>query len=100
MLLYTYATQRPIGTRGRFLHVGTTADVYTLPTAGSPTYARVGLYATVPARAGYTGAHPLTCAPYTAVRFLTSARTGRYTTEGIATAFCFNVLDTKVEALS
>ena len=74
VLLYTYATQRPIGTRARSLHVGTPAHVYTLPTAGSPTYARVGRYATVPARAGYRWAHPPTCTPYTAVRFLTSAR--------------------------
>ena len=74
MLLYTYATQRPIGTRTRSLYVGTPAHVYTLPTTVSPPYARVGLYATVPARTGYTWAHPPTCAPYTAVRFLTSAR--------------------------
>ena len=46
MLLYTYDTQRPIGTRARSLHVGTP----------------------------YTWAHPPTCAPYKAVRFLTSAR--------------------------
>ena len=52
----------------------------TTPTAGSPTYACVGRYATVPACAGYTWAHPPTCAPYTAVWFLTSARAGRYTT--------------------
>ena len=74
MLLYTYATQRPIGTRARSLHVGTPAHVYTVPTAGSPTYVRIGRYATVRARAGYTWAHPATCAPYPAVRFLTSAR--------------------------
>ena len=74
VLLYTYATQRPIGERARSLHVGTPAYVYTLPTAGSPTYARVGRYTTVPARALYTWAHPPTCAPYTAVRLTTSAR--------------------------
>ena len=74
MLLYTYATQRPIGTRTRSLHVGTPAHVYTLPTAGSLTYARIGRYATVPARAHYTWAHPPTCAPYTAVRFVAYAR--------------------------
>ena len=74
MLLYTYATQRPIGTPARSLHVGTPAHVYTVPTAGPPTYVRIGRYATVRARAGYTWAHPATCAPYPAVRFLTSAR--------------------------
>ena len=74
MLLYTYATQRPIGTCARSLHVGTPAHVYTVPTAGSPTYARTGRYATVAARAGYTWAHSPTCAPYTAVWSLTSAR--------------------------
>ena len=30
MLLYTYATQRPIGARARSLHVGTPAHVYTV----------------------------------------------------------------------
>ena len=74
MLLYTYATQRPIGTRARSLHVGTPAHVYTVPTAGSPTFARTGRYATVSARAGHTWAHPPTRAPYMAVRALTSAR--------------------------
>ena len=74
VLLYTYATQRLIGTRAPSLHVGMTAHVYTVPTAGSPTYARIGRYATVPAGAGCTWAHPPTCAPYTAVRFLSSAR--------------------------
>ena len=74
MLLYTYATQRPIGTRARSPHVGTPAHVYTVPTAGSPTFARTGRYATARARAGHTWVHPPTCAPYTAVRVLTSAR--------------------------
>ena len=74
MLLYTYATQRPIGTRARSLHVGTLAHVYTVPTTGSPTCACTSRCATVRARAGYTWAHPPTCAPYTAVLFLTSAR--------------------------
>ena len=74
MLLYTYPTQRPIGTRACSLHVDTPAHVYTLPTAGSQTYAGIGRYATVPARAGYTWAHPPTCTPYTVVRFLISAR--------------------------
>ena len=72
--LYTCATQRPIGTRAHSQHVGTSAHVYTLPTAGSPTYAGIGRYATVPACASYTWAHPPTCAPYTAVLFVTSAR--------------------------
>ena len=74
MLLYTYATQRPIGARARSLHVDTPAHVYTLPAAGSLSYARVGLYTTVHARAAYTWAHPPTSAPYTAVRLITSAR--------------------------
>ena len=74
MLLHTYATKRPIGTRARSLRVGTPTHVYTVPTAGSPTYARIGRYATVPARPDYTWAHPPTCAPYTAVRLLASAR--------------------------
>ena len=74
MLLYTYATQRPIGTRARFLHVGPPAHVYTVPTAGSPTFERTGPYATVRARADHTWTHPPTCAPYTAVPVLTSAR--------------------------
>ena len=41
--------------------MGTPAQVYTLPAAGSPTYARVGRYTTVHARALYTWAHPLAC---------------------------------------
>ena len=60
--------------RARSLHVGMPAHVYPVLTARSPTYARIGRYATVPARAGYTWAHPPTCAPYTVVRLLTSAR--------------------------
>ena len=74
MLLYTYATQRPIGTRARSLHVGTPTHAYTVPTAGSQTFARTGLYATVRARAGHTWTQPPTCALYTAVPVLTSAR--------------------------
>ena len=74
MLLYTYASQQLIGTGARSLHVGTPAHVYTVPTVGSPTFARTGRYATVRARAGHTWAHPPTCAPYTAVPVLTSAR--------------------------
>ena len=44
MLLYTYATQRPIGTRARSLHVGTPAHVYTVPAARPITSARAGNY--------------------------------------------------------
>ena len=40
--------QRPIGTRACSLHVGTPAHVYTVPTAGSPTFARTGRYPYAP----------------------------------------------------
>ena len=46
MLLYTYATQRPIGTRARSLHVGTPAHVYTVPVATLITAARARSYTT------------------------------------------------------
>ena len=94
MLLYTYATQRPIGTRARSLHGGTPAHVYTVPTAGSPTYARIGRYATVPARAGYTWAHRPTCAPYTVVRFLTSARAPVVILQTPFLSFCYVLVAT------
>ena len=48
MLLYTYATQHPIGTRARSLHVGTPAHVYTVPVARLITAARVRSYTKVP----------------------------------------------------
>ena len=72
-----YCTRKPRNDRSghaRSIHVGTPVHVYTLPTAGSPTYGRVGCYATVHARAPYTWAHPPTCAPYTTVGLLASAR--------------------------
>ena len=47
MLLYTYATQHPIGTRARSLHVGTPAHVYTVPVARLITAARVRSYTTL-----------------------------------------------------
>ena len=72
-----YCTRTPRNDRSghaRSLHVGTPAHVYTLPTARSPTYARVSCYTAVHARVPYTWAHPPTCAPYTAIRLITSAR--------------------------
>ena len=114
MQLYTYATQRPLGARARSLHMGTPAHVYTMPAARSATYARVGRYTTVHARAPYTWAHPPTCAPYTAVQLIISARAlvvilhyasadtqrggvrgsirdaGKHVTAGIAAAACGN----------
>ena len=48
MLLYTYATQRPIGTRARSPHVGTPAHVYTVPVARLITAARARSYTTDP----------------------------------------------------
>ena len=46
MLLYTYTTPQPIGTRARSVHVGTPAHVYTVPAARSITSARAGNYTT------------------------------------------------------
>ena len=46
MLLYTYGTQRPIGTHARSLHVGTPAHVSTVPVARLITSARAPSYTT------------------------------------------------------
>ena len=81
--LYTYATQRPIGTRARSLHVGTPAHVYTLPTAGSPTYARIGRYAIVPARWLHVGTPAHVYTVYGRPVLNLGARAGRYTTRRV-----------------
>ena len=44
MLLYTYATPRPIGTLARSVQVSTPAHVHTMPAARSITSARAGSY--------------------------------------------------------
>ena len=44
--MYTYAAQRPIGTRAHSLQVGRTAHVYTVPVARLITAARARSYTT------------------------------------------------------